>query len=128
MNENLVDSCGWLEYFSDGGNADFFAPAVENTERLIVPALCIAEVFKVLQRERGEDIAFAAISAMNQGRIVALDMKLAIDAAKLSLSHKLPLADSIIYATARAENAWLWTQDGHFEKLPRVKFVKRGAI
>jgi len=125
MNENLVDSCGWLEYFSDGKNADFFAPAVENTEHLIVPALCIAEVFKVLLRERGEDVAFSATSAMSHGRIVAFDMKLAIDAAKLGLSYKLPLADSIVYATAKAERAWLWTQDGHFEKLPGVKFCKK---
>ena len=125
MNENLVDSCGWLEYFSDGKNADFFASAIENTDHLIVPALCIAEVFKVLLRERSEDIAFSAISAMNQGRLVIMDMKLAIDAAKLSFSHKLPLADSIIYATAKAENAWLWTQDSHFEKLSAVKFIKK---
>ena len=124
MNENLVDSCGWLEYFSDGENADFFAAAIEDIDHLVVPVFCIAEVFKVLLRERSEDIAFSVISAMNQGRLVVLDMKLAIDAAKLSLSHKLPLADSIIYATAKAENAWLWTQDGHFEKLPGVKFIK----
>ena len=125
MNENVVDSCGWLEYFSDGKNADFFASAVENTEHLIVPVLCIAEVFKVLLRERSEDVAFSAVSAMNLGRVVALDMKLAIDAAKLSLSHKLPLADSIVYAVAKAERAWLWTQDGHFEKLSGVKFIKK---
>ena len=125
MNENLVDSCGWLEYFSDGKNADFFAPAVEDTEHLVVPALCIAEVFKVLLRERSEEIAFSAISAMNQGRLAVLDMKLAIDAAKLSLSHKLSLADSIVYATAKSEKAWLWTQDGHFEKLSGVKFIEK---
>jgi hypothetical protein len=97
MNDNLVDSCGWLEYFSNGNNADFFAPAIENTERLIVPTICIVEVFKVLLRERNEDIAFSAISAMNQGRLIALDMKLAIYAAKLGLSNQLPLADSIVY-------------------------------
>ena len=125
MIENLVDSCGWLEYFSDGENADFFAPALENTEHLIVPTLCIAEVFKVLLRERSEDIAFSAISAMSQGRLVTLDMKLAIDAAKLGLAHKLPLADSCVYATAKAEKAWLWTQDEHFEKLSGVKFIKK---
>jgi len=124
MNKNLVDSCGWLEYFSDGENADFFAPVVENTEHLIVPTICITEVFKVLLRERSEDVAFLAISAMNQGRLVALDMKLAIDAAKLGLSYKLPLADSVVYATARAEKACLWTQDEHFETLPGIKYVK----
>ena len=125
MNENVVDSCGWLEYFSDGENADFFAPAIEDTEHLVVPTICIAEVFKVLLRERDENVAFSAISAMNQGRLVALDMKLAIDAAKLGLSYKLPLADSVVYATAKAEKAWLWTQGEHFENLPGVKYVKK---
>ena len=122
---NLVDSCGWLEYFSDGLNADRFAGTIEDTDRLIVPTLCIAEVFKVLLRESGEGTAFSAISAMNQGRLVELDMKLAIEAAKLGMLYKLPMADSIIYATAQAEHALLWTQDGHFEKLPEVRFIKK---
>ena len=125
MNMNLVDSCGWLEYFSDGKNADFFASAIEDTEHLLVPTICITEVFKVLMRESGENIAFSAISAMNQGRIVALDAKLAIDAAKVSLLYKLPLADSIVYAAADSEKAWLWTQDIHFEKLSSVKYIKK---
>jgi predicted nucleic acid-binding protein len=123
MTKNLVDSCGWLEYFTDGVNADFFASALEDIEHLIVPTLCIAEVFKVLLRERNENIALSAISAMNQGKLIELTMELAIDAAKIGLSYKLPLADSVIYATAKAEGALLWTQDTHFENLAGVRFT-----
>jgi len=123
MTKNLVDSCGWLEYFTDGANADFFASAVEDTEHLIVPTLCIAEVFKILLRERDESAAFSAISAMNQGKLVELTLNLAINAAKIGLSYKLPLADSVIYATAKAEGALLWTQDAHFENLTSVRFL-----
>jgi predicted nucleic acid-binding protein len=111
-----------LEYFTDGINADFFASALEDTEHLIVPTLCVAEVFKVLLRERNENIALSAISAMNQGKLVKLTMELAIDAAKIGLSYKLPLADSVIYATAKAEGALLWTQDAHFENLAGVRY------
>ncbi|GHV52196.1 hypothetical protein FACS1894216_07900 [Synergistales bacterium] len=125
MTVNLVDSCGWLEYFSDGVNADFFAPAVEDTENLTVPIICISEVFKVLLRECNEDIAFVAVSAMSHGKLIGIDMNLAIEAAKLGLSYHLPLADSIIYATARMENALLWTQDKHFEKLSGVNFTEK---
>jgi predicted nucleic acid-binding protein len=112
-----------LEYFTDGINADFFASALEDTKHLIVPTLCVAEVFKVLLRERNENIALSAISAMNQGKLVKLTMELAIDAAKIGLSYKLPLADSVIYATAKAEGALLWTQDAHFENLAGVRYT-----
>jgi predicted nucleic acid-binding protein len=125
MSANLVDSCGWLEYFSDGINADRFAAAIEDVEHLVVPTLCVAEVFKTLLRERDENTAFAAVSAMSQGRVIELDARLAMDAAKLGLLHRLPLADSVIYATAKAEGALLWTQDAHFENLAGVKFVPK---
>jgi predicted nucleic acid-binding protein len=123
MSENLVDSCGWLEYFTDGGNADFFASAIEDTKSLIVPSLCISEVFKVLLREKDEDMALSAISAMRMGKIIDLDTSLAIEAAKIGIKHKLSLADSIIYATAKTRNAFVWTQDKHFENLSGVKYI-----
>ena len=125
MSKNLVDSCGWLEYFADGGNADFFADAIEDAEHLIVPSLSIAEVFKVLLREKDERIASSAISAMRQGTIIDLDMKIAIEAAKWGISLKLPLADSIIFATAKLQNALLWTQDKHFENISEVKYTPK---
>jgi predicted nucleic acid-binding protein len=125
MSYNLVDSCGWLEYFTDGDNADFFASAIENTKSLIVPSLCISEVFKVFLREKEEDIALSAISAMRFGKIIDLDTSLAIEAAKTGIKYKLSLADSIIYVTAMAQNAFVWTQDKHFENLSGVKYIAK---
>ena len=125
MSENLVDSCGWLEYFADDSNADFYAPAIEDTENLVVPSLCLAEVFKILLRERDEDIAWSAISAMQKGNIVDLNADIALEAANVGLIYKLPLADSIIYATAKRRSALIWTQDEHFSKLPDVKYTHK---
>lgn len=119
---NVVDSSGWLEYLADAPNADFFAPAIEDPERLIVPVLSILEVFKWVLRERDEDAALQAAALMQQGQVVDLDVALAIRAAKLGLAHKLPLADSIILATAHAHGAVLWTQDSDFEGLPGVQY------
>jgi predicted nucleic acid-binding protein len=125
MRSNLVDSCGWLEYFADDINADFFAPVIENTKNLVVPSLCIAEVFKVLLREKNEDIADKAVSSMLFGKIIALDASLAREAAKMGIKYNLPLADSIIYATAKTQNALIWTQDKHFENLADVKYTQK---
>ena len=123
---NVVDSSGWLEYFADGPNAAFFAPAIENTKRLIVPSITIYEVFKSLLRQRGEAGALNGIAAMHQGRVVDLDGTLAVSAARAGVENRLPLADSIVLATARAFGAVLWTQDGDFQGLPDVRFkVKR---
>jgi predicted nucleic acid-binding protein len=125
---NVVDSSGWIEYFTEGPNSGFFAGAIENVDELIVPALVICEVFKWVARERGETQALKAIAHMQLGEVVALDSKLAIYAARLSLQSKLPMADSIVWATARAREATLWTQDDDFEELD-VKYIakKKGA-
>jgi predicted nucleic acid-binding protein len=126
---NVVDSSGWIEYFTEGPNSGFFAGAIENVGELIVPALAIYEVFKWVSRERGETQALKAIAHMQLGEVVDLDSKLAIYAARLSLQAKLPMADSIVYATARASEATLWTQDDDFEGLDGVKYIvkKKGA-
>ncbi len=123
---NLVDSCGWLEYFADGPNADFFAPAIEDTERLIVPSLCVFEVFKRVMQQRGEGDALRAAALMRQGQRVDLTDTQAIGAARLSVELRLPLADSIILYAARQQSATLWTQDAHFEGLPGVNYVRKG--
>ena len=93
---NLVDSCGWLEYFADGPNADFFTPAIEDTKNLIVPTICIFEVFKRIYQQRGEDAALQAAALMQQGQVVAIDDIFAPSAAKCSIDYNLPMADSII--------------------------------
>ncbi len=122
---NLVDSCGWLEYFADGPNADFFAKPIEDIENLLVPSLCILEVFKSVLRQRGEDAALQTAALMGQGMIVNLDTSIALSAAKLGLEYKLPLADSIILATAIANDAVVWTQDTDFKDIDGVKYITK---
>jgi predicted nucleic acid-binding protein len=119
---NVVDSSGWLEYLAGGPNATFFAPAVEATADLLVPTLSIFEVFKRVLGQRDESLALQAIALMYQGRVVDLSAPLAIDAARLSRREALPMADSIMLATARAFGATLWTQDADFEAIPDVRY------
>jgi predicted nucleic acid-binding protein len=124
---NVVDSSAWLEFFADGPNADFFAPAIENIAELVVPSLSMYEVFKRVLQQRSEDEALQAVGVMAQGRVVDLTMTLAINAAKLSVDLRLPMADSIMLATARAYHATLWTQDADFQGLEGVQYVARRA-
>ncbi len=124
---NVVDSCAWLEYFAAGPNADFFSSAIEASEELVVPSLTIFEVFKRILQQRNEADALRAIGVMRQGRVIDLNDSLALSAARLSVDLKLPLADSIILATARQHSAQLWTQDAHFEGLEGVRYVRTAS-
>jgi predicted nucleic acid-binding protein len=122
---NVVDSSGWLEYFADGPNADFFAPAVESLAELVVPSISIYEVFKRVLQQRDESDALQAIAVMQQGMVVDLDTTLALSAAKLSVELRLPMADSVMLATARAHNATLWTQDADFKNIEGVQYIEK---
>ncbi|OHD71908.1 MAG: twitching motility protein PilT [Spirochaetes bacterium RBG_16_67_19] len=124
---NVVDSSGWLEYFAGGQNSAFFAPAIENASELLVPTLSLYEVFKRVAQQRPESDAFQAIAAMQQGRVVDLDAKIALEAARVSLAYQLPMADSVMLATAMEYEASLWTQDAHFEGIVGVKNPKTSA-
>ena len=119
---NVVDSCAWLEYFANGANAAFFARAVEDTRKLVIPTLSLYEVFKRILQQRTESDALQAIAVMQQGTVVDLDARLALSAARISVDCKLPMADSVMLATARAFGATLWTQDEHFKGLPGVRY------
>ena len=119
---NLVDSSAWLEYFADGPNTAFFAAAIENQRELIVPTIVLFEVYKRVRQQRDDRAALAAVAILYLGRIVDLTARLALSAAQISHSEKLPLADSIILATARAENAIIWTQDADFQSIQDVKY------
>jgi uncharacterized protein with PIN domain len=119
---NLVDSSAWLAYLADEKNADYFAEAIEDTELLIVPTVCIYEVFKVILRERGEDEAFLSLAAMEQGTVIDLTSELAIEAAAVGHEEKLAFADSIIYTVAKKHNATIWTQNEHFAGKANVRF------
>ena len=105
---NVVDSSAWLEYFADAPNADFFAPAIEGTRNLAVPSICVVEVFRRMMQQLGVDAALRAVAAMQQGAVIELDLGLAIDSGRLGVELKLPLADSIVLATARALTATVW--------------------
>ena len=122
---NVVDSSGWLVYFADELNADFFAPAIEDTKTLIVPAICLYEVFKRVYQQRGEDDALKAVAQMQSGRVIELDAPLALRAAKVSIDFGLPMADSVILATAHVFDATLWTQDEHFKDIEGVRYIAR---
>ena len=119
---NVVDSSAWLEYFADGPNAEHFAKVIEKVDGLLVPSITLLEVFKRISQQRDEATALQYVAVMQQGTVVELDAALALHAATLGLRHKLPLADSIVYATAQAGDALVWTQDKDFDGLAGVRF------
>ena len=119
---NVVDSSAWISYFKDDKNAGVFAVPIENLEQLLVPSITLTEVFKYMSRHADEAIALQSIAHMNLGHTVPLDSSLALDAAVFGLELKLPLADSIIYATAMKFGARVWTQDADFNNLEGVEF------
>ena len=125
---NVVDSSGWLEFLADGPNAGFFAAALQDTRRLIVPTLSVLEVFKRVLQQRGEDAALQAAAAMQQGEVVDLTLKIALEAARLGYGLKLPLADSVMLATARLNRAVFWTQDSDFSGLEGVKYIAKSRL
>ena len=122
---NIVDSSGWIEYVTDGKNATFFEAPITNSDDLLVPTICLYEVFKRVLRELGEERALDAMGVMSLGTILDLDRQIAIDAAQISNELKLAMADSIILATARANHATLWTQDEHFKHIESVKYIEK---
>jgi predicted nucleic acid-binding protein len=125
---NIIDSSGWLEYFADASNAPFFSRPLQNAAELIVPSITLYEVFKAVLRQRNESDALQAVALMLQGSVADLTASISISAAKISLQHKMPMADSIVLATARLYEATVWTQDSDFEGIDGVRYVpKTGA-
>ncbi len=122
---NLVDSSGWLEYFADGKNAEQFAPIINNTEKLIVSTINIYEVYKKVISERDEDSALQAVAMMQQAKVIEITSSIAVQAAKASHIFKLPMADCLIYITARDHNATIWTQDADFKDLEGVQYFEK---
>ncbi len=120
---NVVDSCGWLEYFAAGPNADFFAPALEAPSDLVVPTISVYEIFTQVAQQRGESDALQAVALMQQGSVVDLTAPIALDAARVSATLRLPMADSVMLATARSVAATLWTQDSDFQAVEGVRYI-----
>lgn len=121
---NVVDSSAWLEYLAEGPNAAFFAGTIENVAGLLVPTISIYEVFKRIVQQRSESEALQVVAVMQQGLVAEIDSTVALSAARISIDHQLPMAASVMLATARLRKAALWTQDAHFEGLPDVKYKK----
>ena len=120
---NVVDSSAWLEYFAGGPNADFFGPAIESHGELVVPSICVTEVFRRIMQQVDDEAAMRATAAMQRhGAVVDLNAALAREAGRVGVELRLPLADSIVYATALACGATVWTQDSDFERLPKVRY------
>ncbi len=122
---NIVDSSGWLEYFVDGINAEHFHEPLNNPDSLIIPTIIIYEVYKIILRERGDNEALQSIALMRQGTVVELTADIAIQAAQISIKHTMPMADSIILATAQTYEATIWTQDEDFEVLQGVRYFSK---
>ncbi len=117
----VLDSSCWLEYFGATTRAELFAPVIEATEDMIVPIITVYEVYKVAKREFGARRAVEAVALMRRGHLIDIDLPVTMAA----VDTGLPLADSLIYATAQARKATLWTQDAHFEGLPGVKYFAK---
>lgn len=117
---NVVDSCGWLEYFANGPNADFFAPAIEAEKKLVVPHVVVFEVTRRLAHQRGEQAARQALVFLEKGRLVGLDAGGLCNAALAAQQHRLAMADAMIWQTAVGCGAQIYTQDADFTGLPQV--------
>ena len=122
---NIVDSSGWLAFFADEPNAKHFLLPLKDPASLMVPTITIYEVFKVVLRESTESDALQSVAAMQKGTVIDLTTRIAIAASKLSLQNRLPMADSIILATAREFNAKIWSQDSDFEDIPGVEYFPK---
>ena len=124
----VVDSSGWIEYFADGPNASFFEAAIQEADSLVIPAITLYEVFKRLLRESdGESLGLRVVAAMQRGKVVELDAELALEAARIAYERKMPMADSVILATAYQHGATVLTQDSDFEGIPAVKYVEKNS-
>jgi toxin FitB len=117
----VLDTSCWLEVLSNASMATNYISLVQKPTQLIVPVITVYEVFKKLLREAGKETAMQAVIWMERGHVVELDRNLALEAA----TNGLPMADSLIYATAQQYNATLWTQDAHFEGMPGVKYFAK---
>lgn len=122
---NIVDSSAWLAYLAEESGAHHFSAAIENAAALIVPVVCLLEVFKFVAKQRGEGDALQVAALMQQGRVVDVDAPLALAAAKAAFDYQLPLADSLVYATALRVDGVVWTQDEDFRDLPGVRFFPK---
>jgi predicted nucleic acid-binding protein len=121
----VLDSSGWLEFFTDGPHVEEFASRLRNPENVLTSTVAIYEVYKWIKRERSEEEAVRAIATMKKTRVIDLTEELALTAADLSLTHKLAMADSMMLSVARSHGAELMTTDAGFEGVPGVTIFSK---
>ena len=121
----LVDSSGWIEFFTNGPLADRYARHLEKAAEVIVPTIVLFEVYKKIKRERNEETALAAVATMQNTHVLPLTEELSLLAADASLQHGLAMADAIVYASAVQENAQLITSDSDLKDLPKVVYYPK---
>ncbi len=124
---HIVDTCGWIEWLTDGALAESYAPYLADSDNLVVPALMQFELYKWCLREKDEAAALDVIGLTEACRVRPLDTRIALSAADLSARHKLAMADAIVYATALSVDGKLLTSDAHFKGLPEVLFWQKKA-
>ena len=123
--KHVVDTCGWIEWLTDGILADRFAPYLADSDNLIVPTSIQYELHKWICREKNEEFALQVIALTQQAEVVELTESLALLASEMSQQYKLSFADAIIYATARQQKSELVAADDHFENLPGVRYFSK---
>jgi predicted nucleic acid-binding protein len=123
---NLIDSYGWIEYFTDGPLADKYAPYVlnANEKNTVTPSIVVYEVYKRLKKEKGEEVALEAYAQIMRTQVIPLDEESAVRAADISLTHDLAMADAIVYSTAKTYSAQLVTSDSHLKNLKGTRFIE----
>lgn len=121
----LVDSSGWIEFFTDGPLADAYTSLLKHPQDLVTPTVVVYEVYKVVKRQRSEEEALAAVAQIGKTRVVPLTDSIALTAADLSLVYHLAMADAIVYATALAEHTTLVTSDADLQHLPDVRYLRK---
>ncbi|GMU97477.1 MAG: hypothetical protein AMXMBFR51_02160 [Ignavibacteriota bacterium] len=122
---NLLDSSAWMEYFADGKNAKHFEPIIQDLKNLVESVINVSEVYKKISQHRDENSAIQAIAVMQQAEVLEITSQIAIEGSKISIQNKIPMADSLIIASARSVGAKIWTQDYDFKELDNVMFFKK---
>jgi len=121
----LVDSCGWLQFFTDGPLGSSYGKELSSKpEEILVPSIVLYEVFKFLLRTSGEETAIRCTAHMTQCQVVDLDATLALESAETSTQSNLAMADAIVYTISRKFDAPLITSDSDLKGLEGVKFVE----
>ena len=113
----LVDSSGWIEFFTAGPLAKEYSKYLKDITKVVTPTIVLYEVYKKIKRERAEEDALSAVSLINKTSVIPLSESIALLAADLSLKYSLPMADAIVYATAIEEKSKVITSDAHFKGL-----------